>query len=74
LKSGVLTQEEATGEWNILHKKWIDYFYGLPNITSLIQPRGILSCERREYNRGKRQLIRHRWRWEDDIKIDAEET
>jgi hypothetical protein len=80
LKSEGLTRQEGTREWNILHKIGIDYFYALPNIKSLIQPKGILSWERREYkiliilNRGKRPLRRHKWRWEDETKINADET
>ena len=79
MQSGGLTQAEATGELNILHKKGNDYFHALPYITSLIRPRGILSWERSEYkiliikNREKRQLGRQRCRWGDDIKIDADE-
>ena len=79
-------KSEVTGEWRKLHNELND-LYSSHNIVQVIKPRRMRWAghvaqmgERRGTYRGlvgkpegKRQLGRHRHRWEDHMKIDLQE-
>jgi hypothetical protein len=80
-------RDEVTGEWRRLHNKELYDLYPAPNIIHVIKSRmrwaehvarmgerkgadGVLE----EQPEGKRQLIRLRCRWEDNIKMYLQEV
>ena len=79
--------EEVSGEWRKLHNDELNDLYCSPNIFRVIKCRrmrwaGLVARtgERRGVYRdlvgipeGKRPVGRHRFRWEDNIKMDLQE-
>jgi len=78
--------EEVTGEWRKLHNKEVNDLYCSPNIVWLIKWRrmkwvGLVARvgERRgvyrvlvENPEGKRPLVEHSRKWDDNIKMDLQ--
>jgi len=81
-------KHEVTGEWRKLHIEELNDLYSSPNIFRVIKSKRMRWAghvthkgERRDVYRvlmgkleGKRQLGRHRHRWESNIKIDLQEV
>jgi len=81
-------RDEVTGEWRKLHNVELRDLYSLPNIVRVVKSRRMrwtghvaLMGEGRVVHRvlvgkpeGKRPLMRHRRRWEDNIKMDLREV
>jgi hypothetical protein len=81
-------RDEVTGEWGKLHNEELNDLYSSPNIVKVVKSRRMRWAghmarmgEDRGVHRvmvgkpeGKRSLGRPRRRWEDNIKIDLQET
>jgi hypothetical protein len=82
-----LKRDEVTGGWRKLHNEELHNLYSSPNIIRMIKSKRMRSAgrvartmEKRNAYRilvgtpeGKRQLVRSRRRWEDNIKMDLGE-
>jgi hypothetical protein len=81
-------RDNVTGEWRKLHDGELHDLYSSPNIVRVIESRRMrwtghvaqIGQERGVYRvlvrkpEGKRQLGRHRRRWEDNIRMDLQEV
>ena len=81
-------REEVTGEWRKLHNKELSDLYSLPNIVRVVKSRRMRWAghvarmgQGRGVHRvlvgqpeGKRPVGRPRRRWEDNIKMDLQES
>ena len=81
-------RDEITGEWRRSHNEELNDLYSSPNIVRVIKPRRMrwaghvarMGEERDAYRvlvgkpEGKRQLVRPRRRWVDNIRMDLQEV